>query len=156
MDKFQDTEFTCEYKYDGERAQLHVLDNGSVMIFSRCDKSDHALEDWGQDICESRCLLRNSENNTSKYPDIVERLKRALKARRRLLTFTQGFEEIVMLAFCALQPEVKSIVLDAEAVAYDKEKKKILPFQVLSTRKRKDVNARDISVQVRSYASLGQ
>ena len=35
IDKFQDSEFTCEYKYDGERAQLHVLDNGSVMIFSR-------------------------------------------------------------------------------------------------------------------------
>ena len=30
----------------------------------------------------------------------------------------------------SLRPEVKSIVLDAEAVAYDKDKKKILPFQV--------------------------
>jgi DNA ligase-1 len=30
-----------------------------------------------------------------------------------------------------LRPEVKSIVLDTEAVAYDREKKKILPFQVL-------------------------
>lgn len=49
LDKFQDCEFTCEYKYDGERAQLHVLENKSVLIFSR-----------------------NSENNTAKYPDIVQ------------------------------------------------------------------------------------
>ena len=26
LDKFQDTEFTCEYKYDGERAQVHVME----------------------------------------------------------------------------------------------------------------------------------
>lgn len=49
LDNFQDCEFTCEYKYDGERAQLHVLENKSVLIFSR-----------------------NSENNTAKYPDIVQ------------------------------------------------------------------------------------
>lgn len=25
LDKFSDKPFTCEYKYDGERAQVHVL-----------------------------------------------------------------------------------------------------------------------------------
>uniref|UniRef100_A0A8C4QN69 DNA ligase n=1 Tax=Eptatretus burgeri TaxID=7764 RepID=A0A8C4QN69_EPTBU len=50
--RFDEAEFTCEFKYDGERAQIHVLEDGEVMVFSR-----------------------NQENNTSKYPDIVGRLK---------------------------------------------------------------------------------
>lgn len=58
---------------------------------------------------------RNQENNTSKYPDIISRL-----ATRK-----------------CLGDNVKSFVLDSEAVAYDKEKQQILPFQILSTRKRK-------------------
>ena len=56
---------------------------------------------------------RNQENNTSKYPDIIARLPKALG---------EG---------------VSSCILDCEAVAWDKEKEQILPFQVLSTRKRK-------------------
>lgn len=56
---------------------------------------------------------RNQENNTSKYPDIINRLD-SVKG-----------------------PNVKSFVMDSEVVAWDKEKKKIMPFQVLSTRKRK-------------------
>ena len=67
---------------------------------------------------------RNLENTTSKYPDIAGRMAAALK------------------------PGVKSIVLDCEAQAWDADKKVFLPFQVLTTRKRKDVKADDITVQV--------
>ncbi|XP_014219449.1 DNA ligase 1 [Copidosoma floridanum] len=101
LTRFEGLKFTCEYKYDGERAQIHLLEDGSVKIYSR-----------------------NQEDNTSKYPDIIKRIPN-----------TQG-------------AEVKSCVLDCEAVAWDKEKKQILPFQVLSTRKRKDANEAEIKVQV--------
>ncbi|PRW32906.1 DNA ligase 1-like isoform B [Chlorella sorokiniana] len=105
LDKFTDQEFTCEYKYDGERAQIHVLEDGSVKIYSR-----------------------NSEDNTGKYPDIVSLIPKQLK------------------------PGVTSVVLDAEAVAYDREANKVLPFQVLSTRARKDVTVDNIKVAVCVFA----
>ncbi len=36
LDKFSDKAFTCEYKYDGERAQVHAWNKGKdVKIFSR-------------------------------------------------------------------------------------------------------------------------
>ena len=38
LDKFQDIEFTCEYKYDGERAQVHISEGGKVSIY-RCTSS---------------------------------------------------------------------------------------------------------------------
>ncbi|XP_063984095.1 DNA ligase 1 isoform X2 [Diachasmimorpha longicaudata] len=101
LTRFEGHKFTCEWKYDGERAQIHVNDGGAVSIYSR-----------------------NQENNTSKYPDIIGRLKAAVK------------------------DTVKSCILDCEAVAWDREKKQILPFQILSTRKRKDANESDIKVQV--------
>ncbi|XP_072567210.1 DNA ligase 1 isoform X2 [Paramormyrops kingsleyae] len=105
MKKFDEAAFTCEYKYDGERAQIHILENGEVHVFSR-----------------------NQEDNTSKYPDIIARVPQVKKA------------------------SVKSCILDSEAVAWDREKKQIQPFQVLTTRKRKDVDASEIKVQVCVYA----
>ncbi|XP_048260360.1 DNA ligase 1 isoform X2 [Bombus terrestris] len=101
LTRFDGLKFTCEWKYDGERAQIHLAEDGKINIYSR-----------------------NQENNTSKYPDIIGRLKN-----------TQG-------------EEVKSCILDCEAVAWDNENKQILPFQILSTRKRKDANEADIKVQV--------
>lgn len=61
---------------------------------------------------------RNQENNTSKYPDIISRIDK-----------------------CKSE-SVKSCVLDCEAVGWDRNNKVILPFQILSTRKRK-VNMTD-------------
>lgn len=70
--------------------QIHVQEDGTIKIYSR-----------------------NQEDNTSKYPDIIDDIRTTFKA------------------------EVKSCILDAEAVAWDRELKKIMPFQILSTRKRK-------------------
>ncbi|CAH9072825.1 unnamed protein product [Cuscuta europaea] len=105
VEKFQDMEFTCEYKYDGERAQIHYLENGLVEIYSR-----------------------NAECNTGKFPDVVAAISRLKK------------------------PSTTSFVLDCELVAYDREKQKILPFQILSTRARKNVAVSDIKVNVCIFA----
>lgn len=68
FERLEGHDFTCEWKYDGERAQIHIDGTGKVHIYSR-----------------------NSENNTSKYPDIISRMGSVKK------------------------PEVKSCILDCEA-----------------------------------------
>ena len=103
LDTLQGKRFTCEYKYDGERAQLHLSEDGKMFIYSR-----------------------NSENMTERYPDLIP-VVNALKAKNST---------------------IKSLILDCECVAWDSVNNKILPFQILSTRKRKDVQEKDIQVQV--------
>lgn len=49
LTKLQGRDFSCEYKYDGQRAQVHCDDRGKVSIFSR-----------------------HLEVMTDKYPDLVE------------------------------------------------------------------------------------
>ncbi len=95
--------FTMEYKYDGERAQVHLLPDGSVKIFSR-----------------------NSEDNTEKYPDLRDIILKAVNDNVTETTESGLTKRLV-----------ESCIIDAEVVAFDREKNCLLPFQVLSTRKRK-------------------
>jgi DNA ligase-1 len=48
LERLHGQKFTCEFKYDGERTQIHRMKDGRVKIFSR-----------------------NLEDTTSKFPDIV-------------------------------------------------------------------------------------
>jgi DNA ligase-1 len=105
FEKFVNVLFTIEFKYDGERAQIHLLPDGTIKIFSR-----------------------NSEDNTGKYPDLISSLPESYGT------------------------EMKSFIIDCEVVAWCTKAKKILPFQTLSHRKRKDVSKTEISVQVVLFA----
>ncbi|KAK4480040.1 hypothetical protein RD792_013097 [Penstemon davidsonii] len=127
LDKFQDMEFTCEYKYDGERAQIHYMEDGSVEIYSR-----------------------NAERNTGKFPDVVAAITR-IGIFYPVVT-TNGIWSLPGQSFVLKQPSVTSFVLDCEIVAYDREKQRIQPFQILSTRARKNVIMSDIKVEVCIYA----
>lgn len=71
---------------------------------------------------------RNSENMSAKYPDLIESIPKCVN---------EG---------------VTSFVMDCEAVAYDVATKKLLPFQDLARRKRKDVRTEDITVKVHVFA----
>lgn len=164
LDKFSGCEFTCEYKYDGERAQVSLRPHSAQPVCSsRIDPTElgrvlvpdvdtlmqHVTGQWKclpmvlmtlrytgmmhnmfmqvhvQEDGTVHVYSRNLENTTSKYPDVVARMKEAMA------------------------PGVKSVVLDGEVQAWDTEKKVFLPFQVLTTRKRKDVAEDQIKVQVR-------
>merc|ERR1719242_2903963 len=105
LKRFENIRFTLEYKYDGERAQIHLLPNGQIRIFSR-----------------------NAENNTEKFPELIDTVNK--------------FKN----------DGVSSFIIDSEVVAFDRESNTILPFSTLMTRKRKNVNAADITVSVCIYA----
>lgn len=97
LKRFENINFTCEYKYDGFRGQIHfnraAIDGQEVHIYSR-----------------------NLENLTVAYPDVVRFILESVK------------------------PEITNFIVDAELVAYDHDNDKILPFQVLTQRSRKNVN----------------
>ncbi|GBH34655.1 putative DNA ligase [Nitrosopumilus zosterae] len=80
-------EFAAEYKLDGERVQLHI-EGEKVVLFSR-----------------------SLENISSYYPDIIERIPKAVQA--------------------------DNIILEAEAVAMNENTGEFLPFQELMHRRRK-------------------
>lgn len=122
LDRFEGKRFTCEYKYDGERAQVHRLEDGTIAVFSR-----------------------NSEDMTKKYPEFVDQIP-------RVCVFDVCCAFVDSRAEQCVKENTQSFVLDAEAVAIDKDTGTLMPFQELSKRKRKDVKIEDIQVRVCLFA----
>lgn len=102
LNRLNGLKFTCEYKYDGERAQVHMTSDGTLKVFSR-----------------------NLLETTAKYPEVPLFVQEAAK-----------------------DSKVESFVLDAEVVAYNPQTGKLVPFQVLSTRKKTEESAETAKVQV--------
>lgn len=101
--KLGGADFIAEYKYDGERVQVHKK-NDQVFLFSR-----------------------QLANITSQYPDVVKFVQSHVKADQ--------------------------VIFEGEIVAMDPFYEKMLPFQVLSTRRRKyDVNKLIEEVPVTLFA----
>ncbi|KAI0118827.1 hypothetical protein GGR51DRAFT_497807 [Nemania sp. FL0031] len=124
LDRFENQTFTCEYKYDGERAQIHYVAK------ERADDYIEALPGATKEAAKGVASIfsRNSEDLSKKYPDILAKLDTWIK---------EG---------------TKSFVLDCETVAWDVAEKKVLPFQQLMTRKKKDVKLEDVKVKVCVFA----
>ena len=123
LDRFEGKEFTCEYKYDGERAQIHYVSPDSIHQYP---DATNTLQKDSKGL--SSIFSRNSEDLSKKYPDVLGKLDTWIK------------------------DGVKSFVLDCETVAWDTVNKKVLPFQQLMTRKKKDVKAEDVKVKVCIFA----
>jgi DNA ligase-1 len=98
----------AEYKFDGTRVQLHFDKNKPVT--GNSIGQTELLEDN-----KSKFLIntftRNLEETTHQYPDIIEGAVNQINA--------------------------ESVILDCEAIAYDKESGDFLPFQETIQRKRK-------------------
>ena len=106
--RFENIPFTCEFKYDGFRGQIHYYDN-KTEIFSR-----------------------NLENMTETYPDIAEFVNK-FKAESQ----EKNSDKIL-----------NNFIIDCEMVAFDTKNNKILPFQQLTTRNRKNVDINTITIHV--------
>ncbi|KAL2141935.1 hypothetical protein VTI28DRAFT_1770 [Corynascus sepedonium] len=124
LDRFEGQNFTCEYKYDGERAQIHYVAKDTDEELSQSAMG--ATKEVGKGV--AAIFSRNSEDLSKKYPDVLAKLPTWVK------------------------DDTKSFVLDCESVAWDVQEKKVLPFQQLMTRKKKDVKVEDVKVKVCVFA----
>lgn len=99
-----------EPKLDGTRVQIHYSTNN---LFSELDSQSANQQVMFEEEKPSiwvKTYTRNLDENTAQFPELL-----------------QIKDEI----------DAESVILDAEAVGYDPETKKLLPFQMTITRKRK-------------------
>jgi len=126
-ERLGDLSFSAEFKYDGQRAQVHASQadgRKTVKLFSR-----------------------NLEDMTSK---VRPRLSQA-----PFVTHVpcEQYPDVVLLVESMMdEKQATSFILDAEIVAIDQSTGALKSFQELSNRARKDVNLADVEVSVCLFA----
>ncbi len=98
----------AEYKFDGTRVQLHLDRNKKP---NKKKSLQESMFDTGDGKYFVKTFTRNLEETTDQYPDVIEG---ALN-----------------------QIDADSVILDGEAIGYDKKTGEFLPFQETIQRKRK-------------------
>lgn len=166
--KYRGRPLTAEWKYDGQRSQIHgFLPPPQEGGGGASSSSPSMLA--GSTV---RVFSRHMDDTTDRWPDVADAVR---KAYRPIEPQLQGSASISSSSStdAARQP---SFIIDAELVAVEvsaspdgKDQSgagasalgasltsapsvRILPFQTLSTRKRTDVTAEGVSVRVCIYA----
>jgi ATP-dependent DNA ligase len=114
------TFFTCEYKYDGERCQVHRVGRQKTGV-SRLS-----------------IFSRNHEDYAVRFPELPQHIDAAILPRLR--------EDDPAGPACLEKygAVAKTFVLDCEVVAYDVDLQRLRPFQKLARRPRKEPTPADI------------
>lgn len=172
--------FVSEFKYDGQRCQIHAIHvprSAGPEARRSIKDGDAKCGKWVGKNGEVyvRLFSRHLEEMTDKYPDItdmvpilmgqesesdaniganafVDASSSSSKGRPQDVTEEDDAAETEQVGAdkVARQP-ITSFIMDAEVVAMDLEGR-LLPFQTLANRSRKDVNLHDIKVKVGVFA----
>jgi len=124
LQRLHKTRFTCEFKYDGERAQIHY---NTTPTTDNNDNNDHTTT-TPTSSHYSKVFSRNLLDTTDKYSEVPLYVKEAADAAIADAASQNDKDNVIA---------VTSYVMDAEVVAYNRETKQFVPFQILSTRAKK-------------------
>ena len=102
-------DIVCQHKYDGERAQIHVVVEPSTSSVGTGDEKN---------TLQTRVYSRVGEDNSLRYQHVAKRVGELLQQR------LSGVEEF------------RSCILDGEMVAINRTSGRLLPFQSLARRMR--------------------
>ncbi|KAJ1017853.1 hypothetical protein NDA16_005169 [Ustilago loliicola] len=180
--------FVSEFKYDGQRCQIHAIyvPRSAGPEARRSVKEETSANNGGAKCGKwvgkkgevyVRLFSRHLEEMSEKYPDITDMApilmgqEREADANIGASAFVDGStssmkpqpdnpvessdatnpEDPETLATDGKREPITSFIMDAEVVAMDLDGR-LLPFQTLANRSRKDVNLHDIKVKVGVFA----